>query len=64
MENKTFISATGSRGEGGSHNKAVYGTLACALTVYFNCALQTLPLQTDGKWLDGAWIHFLKEMRI
>lgn len=44
--------------------KAIYDTLAYAITVYFSCALQTLPLQTDGKWLDGAWIHFLKEMRI
>lgn len=44
--------------------KAIYGTLAYAMAVYFDCAPQTLPLQTDGKWLDGAGIHFLKEMRI
>lgn len=44
--------------------KGVCGTLACARTEQFSCALQTLPLQMDGKWLDGAEIHFLKEMRI
>lgn len=64
MENKTFISATGSSGGKDLSTEGMYGTLACARTEHFNCALQTLPLQTDGKWLDGAGIHFLKEMRI
>lgn len=64
MGNKAFLSATGSSGGGGSYYKALCGTLAYAITVCFDCALQTLPLQTDGNWRDGAWIHFLKEMRI
>lgn len=64
MENKTFISATSSSGREGLITQGTDGTLACARMEHFSCALQTLPLQMDGKWLDGAGIHFLKEMRI
>lgn len=64
MENKTFVSATGPVVVKDLITKGTYGTLAWARMEHFNCALQTLPLQRDGKWLDGAGIHFLKEMRI